>query len=118
MPLAHEPGGRARRARRSGLRARHLLLDELHVLAHDRIELLDLQLLRLGALVLRGVVVVAGACGRHQADELTHHDPPWGPAVLAEAHPKATASSAQLGRAQLIACAGCARAPSAPCSPR
>src|SRR5690606_38370724 len=73
----------------SGLRAGHLLLDELHVLAHDRIELLDLQLLRLGALVLRGVVVVAGAGARHQADQLTHRDPPWGPAVLADARPKA-----------------------------
>src|SRR5690606_10006232 len=73
QPLTPPHGGRVlgtRSARStaeagSGLRAGHLLLDELHVLAHDRIELLDLQLLRLGALVLRGVVVVAGAGARH-----------------------------------------------------
>lgn len=43
-----------------------------HVLAHDWIVLLELQLVRRGLFVLVGGVVVTGIRGRHQFDFVTH----------------------------------------------
>src|SRR6187455_2364412 len=51
---------------------RHLYLFEDHVLANDRIVLLDLQLTLLGTLVLGRVVREAGTGRRDEADVVTH----------------------------------------------
>src|SRR5690606_7219770 len=47
-----------------------------HVLAHDRIVLLDLDLVGRGALVLVGGVEVAGTGAGHQTDQVTHDSSP------------------------------------------
>src|SRR5450432_3506722 len=51
---------------------RHLGFFEEHVLTHHRVELLQLELVGLRALVLLRVIGVAGAGGRNEADVFAH----------------------------------------------
>src|SRR5690242_267849 len=51
---------------------RHLGFFESHMLAHDRVVLLELELVRLRPLVLLRVVREAGARGRDEADVVAH----------------------------------------------